>query len=730
MEKPANESKTSGLPTSYHTFLYPFIYEGNLESIISRDTERWTQIHLHHLGKDAHDSDYKQRLLEFNEYQYFLPKARSLIFDENRSDIKTSITYKYKIDSDKALYTIVKKIDEKCINNIDELKKENQRGKGYYVTSYNLHINQLTLLWFPVFKTGIFSFELKYYKETGYFFLDYTSNAESEQELKQGTCKVLTTQEHEVLHKNLKKESIEQQINIINDYGRRVGIPCLKEENENTKVLLNADQIVISGLKQGDEETSIVIDFNVLSHNYDKVNLDIPTNLISEILFQEEKKAEGKSADQQESEPEKKESYTLEPVLDDRMFTACLYRKNQYPPIQKTFSTSLRNSRSDVCRSQLGEGDTYRYLEPELYKADSEMLYQFIFCEYSIACYNIHMMKDKLRDHVLGRWVEAGTIHAATEYSLVCVTGELDYLEKAVINPFLTIYVDMVKLALAQRAIITKIEYEGQQISNKINTQVNANHEPESVLTEVEKVWQKYISFENQIYLPEVTYQEQGVEIYDILKRSMRIKELNDYVKEGLINLHNIAILKAERNRIKLENAEQHTNDLISQNLNMLSIVGISLALITFVVNFISAGQMFSWDEGTNAEKYLLLSVLQLACIVAMLWFLYDYYHKKLGEHGNKTDCSSNGNKKIWFLYEKALSLIRKKTDGNTNGNKKVAAPADDGAIITKDTSQQYIDDIWKRPLIILFAGIVIIIVLKPFLIPAFESLWSYICSL
>ena len=315
------------------------------------------------------------------------------------------------------------------------------------------------------------------------------------------------------------------------------------------------------------------------------------------------------------------------------------------------------------------------------------------------------MMKDKLKDHVLGRWVEAGTIHAATEYSLVCVTGELDSLEKAVINPFLTIYVDMVKLALAQRAIITKIEYEGQQISNKINTQVDANHEPENVLTEVEKVWQKYISFENQIYLPEVTYQEQGVEIYDILKRSMRIKELNDYVKEGLINLHNIATLKAERNRIKLENAEQHTNDLISQNLNMLSIVGISLALITFVVNFISADQMFSWDEGTNAEKYLLLSVLQLACIVAMLTFLYKYYRTTLGEHGKISDCSSNG-------------------------NKKGAAPADDEAILAKDTSQQYIDDIWKRPLIILFAGIVIIIVLKPFLIPAFESLWSYICSL
>lgn len=712
LEKPANELKTSGLPISYHTFIYPFIYEGNLEKKISSDTDTWTQIHLHHLAEDDHASDHKQRLLEFNEYQYFLPKARSLIFDENRSDIKTSITYKYKIDPDKALYTIVKKIDDSCINDIDELKKENQRGKGYYVTSYNLHINQLTLLLFPAFKTGIFTFELKYYKETGNSFLDYTSNAESKQEPKQGTRKALTTQEHEVLQKYLKKEElIEQQINIINNYGRRVGIPCLKEENDNTKVLLNADQIVISGLKHGDEETSIVIDFNVLSHNYDKVGLDIPTNLISKILFQEEKKAEeksiseGMSADTQESAPEKIEICTLEPVLDDRMFTACLYRKNHYPPIQKAFSNSLRNSRSDLCCSQLGEGDTYRYLEPELYKADSEMLYQFVFCEDNIACYNIHMMKDKLKDHVLGRWVEAGTIHAATEYSLVCVTGELDYLEKSVINPFLTIYVDMVKLALAQRAIITKIEYEGQQISNKINTQVDANHEPESVLTEVEKVWQKYISFENQIYLPEVTYQEQGVEIYDILKRSMRIKELNDYVKEGLINLHNIATLKAERKRIKLENAEQHTNDLISQNLNMLSIVGISLALITFVVNFISAGQMFSWDEGTNAEKYLLLSVLQLACIVAMLTFLYKYYRTTLGEHGKISDCSFNG-------------------------NKKGAAPSNDEAILAKDTSQQYIDDIWKRPLIILFAGIVIIIVLKPFLIPAFESLWSYICSL
>ena len=764
METTDDGSKTPKLPISYHTFIYPFTYENDLKKEIA-DSGRWTQIHIK--NRDAYNSqDLERRLLEFNEYQYFLPKARSLLFDvenpDSKDDVKckTAFLYKYGVTSDgaakkakdevtdraedvvtgkatdkvvnkaagKASYTIVKRIGNEFIDK-ESLQKEYNGLNGidkYFATCYKLTITQLTLLLFPEFKTGIFTFELVYDGKPNYAYIDDSSTSDNYRELE--------SQESDYFRKYLKKEeTIEQQINIINNYGRRVGVPCLKAENNQAAVLINADRIIISGLGQDGEELSI--DFNKLSHEYNKCgkdDLDIPTYLVSKILLPQEKKEEEKSGDKKEKDAEenpsteeesvsdkrsedktksasdrnpedskstsvkKTEHVTLKPVLDDRMFTVCLYRCSDYLPLKKTFSLNLRNSTSAAWREQYGNVDTYRYLEPELYRDEAKMLYKFIFLEDSITCYDIHMLKDKLQEHVLGRWIELGTIHAATEYSLVCVTGEDESLVKSVINPFLTIYVDMVKLALAQRTIITNIEYKGQQISNSINTQVDSYQESESVLNDVEEVWQKYISFENQIYLPEVTFQEQGVEIYDILKRSMRIKELNDYVKEGLINLHNIATLKAERSRIKLEKAEQHTNDLISKNLNMLSIVGISLALITFVVNFISAGQMFLLDKETNVEKYWTLSVLQLIGIGVMLLILYFYYRSTLGAHCNKR--------------------AKKKCDADSSGNNKESTSTDNEAIITTDTTQNYIFDIWAIPLFFLFVGIFFIIILMPIL--------------
>lgn len=675
MEKTADVSKRTELPISYHTFIYPFIYKEKLEEWISRDEDRWVQIHLHQTGADVVSPDSKQRLLEFNEYQYFLPKARALLFSENVFDwhvgIKgdTGIYYKYKIEPGKATYKIVKKIEDCCFINKDALLDEYKEKNGYYVTSYDLSINRLTLLLLPRYKIGIFSFELEYYEgNKKYAFLSDSSDSRE--------LKILDNQEISNLQNSLnKEETIEQQVNIINNYGRRVGVPCLGEEKNNkTRAILNADQIIISGLQDDGAEAHIAIDFNELAHDAD---LDISMELISKILFRVEK------------EPKR---YNLKPVLDDRMFTACLYRNSFYSPLNKASSIDLRNNTSSMNSS--AKGDTYCYLVPELYRDEAEQLYQFVFLEDDIACYNIHMLKDKLKEHVLGRWVDVGTVHAATEYSLVCVTGEDASLENKVINPFLTQYVDMVKLALAQRAIITNIEYEGQRISKAINGQDKANQESESFLNDVEEVWQKYISFENQVYLPEVTFQEQGVEIYDIIKRSLRIKELNDYVKEGLINLHNIATLKAERNRIRLEKEEQYSNDLISKNLNILSIVGISLALVTFVVNLISAGQMFVWDgDLSNLSKYIVLSICQFGLLIILIRVFYNYYKKKLIEHSAKWI----NNRQEAYLSQKEVKSISAKID-NIKSNKEI---------------ESYINDIWKEPARILRVFIIVMVILS-----------------
>ena len=319
----------------------------------------------------------------------------------------------------------------------------------------------------------------------------------------------------------------------------------------------------------------------------------------------------------------------------------------------------------------------------------------------------LHYYKEKLDEHVLGRWIDYGTVYAATEYSLVCVTGESSDLEKPVINPFLSSYIDMVKLALVQRSIMTKLENKTQEISQKISdtisntddTQIGADSKTDELFNDVEDLWQEYIEFENQIYLPEVTFQEQGVEFYDLIKRSLRIKELNAYLKDEILSLHNIVTLKAERRRIQQEEEEQRSSDMISRNLNMLSIVGISLAIVTFIVNFISAGRLYVLDSNSSitANNSNLLILLQSFAILIMMYCFYLYYKWRLVAHSESWKSRKHVNDNVQSKYKVDIQS----TEDNRN----------------KDPVLLYINDIWWIPIVILIVFLLLIVYFVPYIV-------------
>ena len=686
-------SKTSELPISYHTFIYPFTYEDHLEELILKDKSRWSQIHLCDVEPYKNCSEFSQRVIDFNEYQYFLPKARALLFDEkclgihrNETDCPSPI-YKYITGNSDLSYRIIRKIDDNSFNETYELLDRYKDNKGHYVTAYDLSINQITIQLFPRFKTGIFTFELEYYSsKKSYGFITYSSGSYIYGDLNHEETKKLLESLYE-------EKSVEQDINAINDYGRRVCVPCLGIEGDDSlRALLNADRIVLSGLGERDKDTIIAVDFDEQFRGSKDINYEMHMDLISKIMFRG-----GKAP----------KRYNVKPVLDDRMFTACLYRNNNYMPICKTYSPKLRNNLDIALSEQYRKGDTYRYLEPALYRDEANELYKFVFLEDNITCHNIHMLKEKLDEHVLGRWIDYGTVYAATEYSLVCVTGESSDLEKPVINPFLSSYIDMVKLALVQRSIMTKLENKTQEISQKISdtisntddTQIGADSKTDELFNDVEDLWQEYIEFENQIYLPEVTFQEQGVEFYDLIKRSLRIKELNTYLKDEILSLHNIVTLKAERRRIQQEEVEQRSSDMISRNLNMLSIVGISLAIVTFIVNFISAGRLYVLDSNSSitANNSNLLILLQSVAILIMMYCFYLYYKWRLVAHSESWKSRKHVNDNVQSKYKVDIQS----TEDNRN----------------KDPVLLYINDIWWIPIVILIVFLLLIVYFVPYIV-------------
>lgn len=248
-----------------------------------------------------------------------------------------------------------------------------------------------------------------------------------------------------------------------------------------------------------------------------------------------------------------KENIKIKSIFDERMFVACLIRDNAIAHMP--FLKNLDNEITPHTRKE------------------AEKIYEFIFLdkEGDCSCQSSRMLNDTLRTHIYDRWVDYGTFHGITEYSFVCATGEADFLKKSVINPFLTSYVDMVKLVLAQRAALTRIEDEILEII-----------EEEDNLEQIKDEWKKYVRFHSRLCLPEVTFQQQGVELYQMLKESFKINEIDMVQEEKLDKLHNIAELEYQR-------LDKESDDKLNNIVNFMAAPSLTLALISMSQDFLVA---------------------------------------------------------------------------------------------------------------------------------------------
>lgn len=210
MENEKDKHKKDVLPISYHTFIYPFTYKNRLEEKFTQGNSPWKRIHSAKDGKKN-----VKTILDFNEYQYFLPKARAVIFDDPESDEHHTLTYEYDIAPCKAYYSIIRELKNEEFKNTPE---EIRDGEYTFSISYRLEISSLTLQLFPRFEIGVFSFDLENYGEFNYGEYFHSS----------GAYMALDENELEIFCENLKaNETVEQRINIINQLGRRVIVPCL-----------------------------------------------------------------------------------------------------------------------------------------------------------------------------------------------------------------------------------------------------------------------------------------------------------------------------------------------------------------------------------------------------------------------------------------------------------------------------------------------------------------------
>lgn len=237
-----------------------------------------------------------------------------------------------------------------------------------------------------------------------------------------------------------------------------------------------------------------------------------------------------------------KNSVNITPTIDDRMFVV-----SGYCDSNKTYSENVTNQSVQ----ELGTPWSF-----------DENFYKYIFVDTTYpGLNNPSLMKQFLKDHINDRWIGSGTVFGASRYSFVAYsTWDL------IITHTRTMYYKIAELCLLQRASVLQFTLEVRRLSTLTkSTTLQLNNQ-------LSNLYRSYIQFVNKIYFREVTPQEQGIELYDLLQQKMRIKEEIKDLDAEIQELYNYVSLLEEKER--------------NRSLELITIVGSLFVLPSFVMAF------------------------------------------------------------------------------------------------------------------------------------------------
>lgn len=210
----------------------------------------------------------------------------------------------------------------------------------------------------------------------------------------------------------------------------------------------------------------------------------------------------------------------IQPAIDDRMYVACLVNDANAFQDLMAFETNPKAS---------------------------ESLYELIFVDregYS-TCPTENIRVDMIQKSLYRRWMGQkaandtmiGTLYAVTHHSFLCFTASADPTLPG--KSFLTIYNPMAALVLAQRATIISLDTMVSELScdfEKKNVRLTRKK-----IRMLQNLQEKYIGFLNQHMKVEVTCQEQGIDLYEMLQREMNILREKAAINNEIEQLSNAA---------------------------------------------------------------------------------------------------------------------------------------------------------------------------------------------
>ena len=282
-----------------------------------------------------------------------------------------------------------------------------------------------------------------------------------------------------------------QDIQHIADYGRRIALPFLPRKPGGFILTADVLKLEIPDLKFKNSEKSVspCLDFRNLEKEYNDRKKEVNARFLQDLV--------------------EADSVDIVPFTDDRMFEVELIRSDK-------LSGALKNDWRN---------------NTELQKT----LYSLIFVdEGGPTCQDGTMRSGLLKDAIDPRWADEGTIHAATEFSMLCLTSNSDGILDSVIRPFTVEYPYLVSLVLAQRTGLAGYSEAAGHLAGKNVSLFTWRHH----LIQLQK---DFNVFRNQIMIPEITNQDQGIEIYDLLRKQTRVREQENLLDDQLEDLFDVA---------------------------------------------------------------------------------------------------------------------------------------------------------------------------------------------
>lgn len=257
--------------------------------------------------------------------------------------------------------------------------------------------------------------------------------------------------------------------------------------------------------------------------------------------------------------------YRIEPIIDDRMFTLCWYRGDEY---------------LEKLTQKTGAAHEFE---------NAQEWYRFIFLDGNgCMCPDDVMRRQLIEDSTYRRW-NPWTLYGVTRYSLMCLcgSGAPPFIQTHMCRQYRL----MAEMLLAQRASIIEFFKRVADISRDIDNHVEFS----KIAKCVGKLHSDFLGFKNRLWFLEVTPQEQGIEMYSMAMKNMDLEKQMEELKDEIKELYDYVEMQTD----KMMNDRTLNLTIMASIVLPISLVLAFWGLSDGLINTIKwNSHLFQWSDG------------------------------------------------------------------------------------------------------------------------------------